>query len=116
MSKAKSDLEQISQNDDKTTIAKEEPYEITSNEMQSLTTALTLLRNLVVGNDNNGLKYRIKVKTSDWDILQLGLEDLQVLENCHSEKSVSLVAGKLRELISTHIAVMNHNKQVSFFE
>jgi hypothetical protein len=65
-----------------------------------------------VGGDNSGFRYTTKVKDSDWDTLQLGLEDLQLLENCHSEKSVSLMAGKLRELISTHIAVMNHNKQI----
>ena len=92
---------------------KENSNEVTEDEIQSLTTTLGLLRNMVVGSGDASCKYT-KVKTSDWDILQLGLEDLKVIENCHEEKSISFLAGKLRELISTNIAVMDHNKRVNY--
>merc|ERR1712150_368109 len=91
--------------------SKEDSNDVTEDEIQSLTTTLGLLRNMVVGSGDASCKYT-KVETSDWDILQLGLEDLKVIENCHEEKSISFLAGKLRELISTNIAVMDHNKRI----
>ena len=42
----------------------------------------------------------------------MGLEDLEILETYHEEKSISAMAGKLKELITTNIAVMAHNKRV----
>ena len=86
--------------------------EVTTDEVQSLMTALGLMRNLVVGGNDSGYRYT-NVKVKDWDTLQLGLEDLEVLETYHEEKSISLMAGKLKELISTNIAVMSHNQKVS---
>ena len=44
----------------------------------------------------------------------MGLEDLEILETYHEEKSISAMAGKLKELITTNIAVMAHNKRVGF--
>ena len=56
------------------------------------------------------------MKLKDWDTLQLGLEDLEIIEMYHEEKSIGLMAGKLKELITTNIAVMAHNKKVSFLK
>ena len=78
-----------------------------------MTTALGLLRNLVVGGNDPSFRYT-NVKLKDWDTLQLGLEDLEIIEMYHEEKSIGLMAGKLKELITTNIAVMAHNKKVSF--
>ena len=72
-----------------------------------------LLRNLVVGKNDPNFRYT-NVKLKDWDTLQLGLEDLEILETYHEEKSISAMAGKLKELITTNIAVMAHNKRVGF--
>ena len=65
-----------------------------------------------MGGNDSAFKYT-NLKTSDWDLLQLGLEDLEILEHYHGEKSISIMAGKLRELITMHIAVMGHTKRVS---
>ena len=80
-------------------------------EVQSLTTALGLLRSLLVGSNDSAFKCT-SIKVSDWELLQLGLEDLEVLEHHHGEKSVSLMAGKLKELISMQAALMGHTKKV----
>ena len=81
--------------------------------MESLTTALTLLCNLVVVGNTKDEKSKVKMKNSDWEIAELGLEDLKILEHNHNEKSIRLMTGKLRTVISAHIAVMDHTKQVS---
>ena len=102
----------VDDNEDTETIKNYLDREVTTDEVQSLMTALGLLRNLVVGGNDSGYRYT-NVKVKDWDTLQLGLEDLEVLETYHEEKSISLMAGKLKELISTNIAVMSHNQRVS---
>ena len=102
------EIDQSGCKDDGTITSKESSDELTAEEIQSVTTALGLLRNLVVGGNDSGCKYT-NVKTSDWDTLELGLEDLEVLECCHEDKSISVMAGKLRELISVNIAVMDFN-------
>ena len=102
----------VDDNENTETIKNSLNREVTTDEVQSLMTALGLLRNLVVGGNDSGYRYT-NVKVKDWDTLQLGLEDLEVLETYHEEKSISLMAGKLKELISTNLAVMSHNQKVS---
>ena len=102
----------VDDNENTETIKNSLNREVTTDEVQSLMTALGLLRNLVVGGNDSGYRYT-NVKVKDWDTLQLGLEDLEVLETYHEEKSISLMAGKLKELILTNISVMSHNQRVS---
>ena len=86
--------------------------EVTPDEVQSITTALGLLRNVIIGEKGSGFK-QPNVKNGDWELLKLGLEDLEILQNGHGEKNIRSMAGKLRELISTHLIVMEQTNRVS---
>ena len=101
------------QDECKTTFCSEDHFEVNSTEMQSLTTALSLLRNYIVGGNVGFKNGGNRIKVSDWNALQLGIEDLEVLEDIHSDKSVSVVAGRIKQVIATHVAVLGHNKQVN---
>ena len=86
--------------------------EVTPDEVQSITTALGLLRNVIIGEKGSGFN-QPNVKNGDWELLKLGLEDLEILQNGHGEKNIRSMAGKLRELISTHLIVMEQTNRVS---
>lgn len=70
--------------------------------MQSVITALSLLKLHVLKD----------IKLSDWKILQDGLPDLQALEEKHQETGVRTLAGKLRRIIATHGAVIEHSETI----
>ena len=114
MWKVKREQEQSKQQDEcKTTSSEDDQYfEVNSTEMQSLTTTLSLLRNYIVGGNNRFKSGGNTVKISDWKALKLGIEDLQVLEDSHSDKIVSLVAGRIKQVIAKHVTVMEYNQQV----
>ena len=86
--------------------------EVTPDEVQSITTALGLLRNVIIGEKGSGFN-QPNVKNGDWELLKLGLEDLEILQNGHGEKNIRSMAGKLRELISAHLMVMEQTNRVS---
>lgn len=75
----------------------EDSYECSSLEIQSLTTALSLMSYLVV-QDN--------VRTSDWRALQSTLGDLEVLATSHRDINVRKMSEKLKQVIATHGAVL----------
>lgn len=80
-------------------------------EMQSLTTALSLLRTYVVGGKLKG-RGSARIKISGWAALQHGLEDLKILEECYSDKDIRVIAGKLRHIIDTNGAILRHNEKI----
>ena len=101
-------MQSLQQDEVKTTACIVDRIEVNSAELQSLTTALSLLRNYIVGGNVGFKTGGNKIKADDWNALQLGIEDLQVLEDIHSDESISVVAGRIKRVIATHVAVLGH--------
>ena len=84
---------------------------VSTMEMQSIATALSLLRTYVIGGKLKG-RGSTRIKISDWVALQHGLEDLKILEESYGDKDIRVIAGKLWHIIDTNRAILKHNEKV----
>ena len=78
-------------------------YSCSSLEIQSLTTALSLMSHLLVQKN---------MRTTDWKSLQATLDDLAVLAKSHKDINVRQMSDKLRLVIATHGAVLRETEEL----
>ncbi len=81
----------------------DQDYNCSSLEIQSLTTALSLMSHLLVQKN---------MRTTDWKSLQATLDDLAVLAKSHKDINVRQMSDKLRLVIATHGAVLRETEEL----
>lgn len=81
----------------------DQDYSCSSLEIQSLTTALSLMSQLLVQKN---------MRTTDWKALQATVDDLGELAKSHKDINVRQMSDKLRLVIATHGAVLRETEEL----